>query len=188
MIWCGRQMSTIRRDYREIVPLLRHRYEPDHPVAVALRGRPRDVRLTIDAALQLRVASIVEAHAKATSGKAAAVVLDPDTGGVLASVSYPWPSADGARLRADGASASQARLRAEGASAGQAGEESDRDVESRLRADGSVAGQALLRAEARVVNRGKNVGYMECDVTDQDGKHIARATSTCFVLRGDQAR
>ena len=48
--------------------------------------------------------------------------------------------------------------------------------------------QALLRAEARVVNRGKNVGYMECDVTDQDGKHIARATSTCFVLRGDQAR
>jgi len=48
--------------------------------------------------------------------------------------------------------------------------------------------QALLRAEARVVNRGKNVGYIECDVTDQDGKHIARATSTCFVLRGDQAR
>ena len=48
--------------------------------------------------------------------------------------------------------------------------------------------QALLRAEARVVNRGKNVGYMECDVTDQDGKHIARATSTCMVLRSDQAR
>src|SRR2546426_12389241 len=48
--------------------------------------------------------------------------------------------------------------------------------------------QALLRAEARVVNRGKNVGYMECDVTDQDGKHIARATSTCFVLRGDHAK
>jgi uncharacterized protein (TIGR00369 family) len=48
--------------------------------------------------------------------------------------------------------------------------------------------QALLRAEARVVNRGKNVGYVECDVTDQDGKQIARATSTCFVLRGDHAR
>ena len=48
--------------------------------------------------------------------------------------------------------------------------------------------QTLLRAEARVVNRGKNVGYLECDVTDQDNKLVARATSTCFVLRGEQAK
>jgi uncharacterized protein (TIGR00369 family) len=48
--------------------------------------------------------------------------------------------------------------------------------------------QAQLRAEARVINRGKTVGYLECDVTDQDGKRIARATSTCFVLRGEKAR
>jgi uncharacterized protein (TIGR00369 family) len=48
--------------------------------------------------------------------------------------------------------------------------------------------QARLRAEARVINRGKSVGYLECDVTDQDGKHIARANSTCFVLRGDGAK
>src|ERR1700731_4116238 len=34
--------------------------------------------------------------------------------------------------------------------------------------------QTLLRAEAHVVNRGKNVGYLECDVTDQDGKPIAK--------------
>src|SRR6266487_1208245 len=34
--------------------------------------------------------------------------------------------------------------------------------------------QTLLRAEARVVNRGKNVGYVECDVLDQDGKQIAK--------------
>jgi uncharacterized protein (TIGR00369 family) len=47
--------------------------------------------------------------------------------------------------------------------------------------------QPLLRAEARLVNRGKNVGYVECDVTDQDGKHVAKANSTCFVLRGEQA-
>jgi len=43
--------------------------------------------------------------------------------------------------------------------------------------------QSRLRAEARVVNRGKSVGYMECDVTDQDGKRIAKANCTCFVLR-----
>ncbi|HEX2342995.1 MAG TPA: PaaI family thioesterase [Vicinamibacterales bacterium] len=48
--------------------------------------------------------------------------------------------------------------------------------------------QAALRAEGRVVHRGKNVGYVECDVTDQDGKLIAKATSTCVVLRGEHAR
>jgi len=48
--------------------------------------------------------------------------------------------------------------------------------------------QAQLRAEARVINRGKTVGYLECDVTDQDGKRVAKATSTCFVLRGEKAR
>jgi uncharacterized protein (TIGR00369 family) len=48
--------------------------------------------------------------------------------------------------------------------------------------------QTVLRAEARVVNRGKNMGYIECEVTDQDGKHVAKASSTCFVLRGEQAR
>src|SRR5438270_336663 len=92
--WFGRNsgsgpMSTIRRDYRELVPLLRHRYQPDDPAVAALRRRSHDVRLTIDAGLQIRVAAIIEAHANKASGKAAAVVLDPDTGAVLASVSYP---------------------------------------------------------------------------------------------------
>jgi uncharacterized protein (TIGR00369 family) len=45
-----------------------------------------------------------------------------------------------------------------------------------------------LRAEARIINRGKNFGYVECDVSDQDGKRVAKATSTCVVLRGEQAR
>ena len=48
--------------------------------------------------------------------------------------------------------------------------------------------QTRLRAEARVVNRGRNVGYVECEVTDQDGKQIAKANSTCFVLRGEHAK
>jgi uncharacterized protein (TIGR00369 family) len=48
--------------------------------------------------------------------------------------------------------------------------------------------QALLRAEAHVVNRSKNVGYVECAVTDQDGKHVAKARSTCVVLRGEHAK
>jgi uncharacterized protein (TIGR00369 family) len=48
--------------------------------------------------------------------------------------------------------------------------------------------QTRLRAEARVTNRGKNVGYIECEVHDQDGKKIAKANSTCFVLRGEQTK
>ena len=56
------------------------------------RNRPRDVHLTIDANLQLRVASIVATQARKAQGKAAAIVLDPDTGAVLASASYPWPT------------------------------------------------------------------------------------------------
>jgi hypothetical protein len=42
--------------------------------------------------------------------------------------------------------------------------------------------------DARVVNRSKNTGYLECDVTDPDGKRVAKATSTCMVLRGEQAK
>ena len=48
--------------------------------------------------------------------------------------------------------------------------------------------QAALRAEARVVNRGKNSGYIECELLDQDGRLVAKAASTCVVLRGDQER
>jgi cell division protein FtsW (lipid II flippase) len=97
----GRPMYTIYRDYRELVPVLRHRRQPHHAAIVAFRDRPRDVHLTLDAELQHRVAAIVGAYARRAKGYAAAVVLDPDTGGVLASVSYPWPEADGVGLKDD---------------------------------------------------------------------------------------
>ena len=44
--------------------------------------------------------------------------------------------------------------------------------------------KSLLRAEARVTNRGKTVGYVECEVTDENGKRVAKANSTCYILRG----
>jgi cell division protein FtsW (lipid II flippase) len=85
---------TVRRDYSDLLPILRHRRTPGHRAVEEVLGRPRDVRLTIDARLQLRVASILAHHAsRSRSGHAAAVVLDAATGAVLASVSYPWPSA-----------------------------------------------------------------------------------------------
>ena len=48
--------------------------------------------------------------------------------------------------------------------------------------------EARLRFHAIVANRGKNTGYVECEITDPEGKLIAKAMSTCTVLRGDQAK
>jgi len=47
--------------------------------------------------------------------------------------------------------------------------------------------EALLKAEGRVVQRGRTIGYVECDVTDASGKLVAKSSSTCMVLRGEQA-
>ena len=40
-----------------------------------------------------------------------------------------------------------------------------------------------LTAEARVIRAGSNLGYVECDVRDGEGKFVARAASTCMKLR-----
>jgi cell division protein FtsW (lipid II flippase) len=94
----GRPILAVRRDYSAVVPLVRHRYQPGHAGVKALLARTRDVRLTIDARLQLAVAKILEQSAtRAGSGKGAVVVLDADTGDMLASVSYPWNGLDRAR-------------------------------------------------------------------------------------------
>ncbi len=47
---------------------------------------------------------------------------------------------------------------------------------------------ARLRATAIVVHRGRSVGLAECDVTDEQQRLIARATSTCMTLRGEQGK
>jgi uncharacterized protein (TIGR00369 family) len=46
-----------------------------------------------------------------------------------------------------------------------------------------VVRKATLTAEARVAKAGSTVGYIECDVKDQTGKLVARASSTCMKLR-----
>ena len=67
----------------------------------ALRRQANDVHLTIDAGLQIRVSSIVASYARKSAGRAAAIVLDPDTGELLASASYPWPDVDTPESEAD---------------------------------------------------------------------------------------
>jgi uncharacterized protein (TIGR00369 family) len=44
-----------------------------------------------------------------------------------------------------------------------------------------------LTATGRVVKSGHTVGLVECDVLDADQRLVARASSTCLTLRGEQA-
>jgi uncharacterized protein (TIGR00369 family) len=48
--------------------------------------------------------------------------------------------------------------------------------------------QARLRAIGHVVKRGRTVGLVECDVFDEQEALVARASSTCLTLRGEQAQ
>jgi len=107
----GQSMATLRRDYRELVPAFRHRHQPDHPAMAALRNKPRDVTMTIDAAFQYRVSDIVAAYARKSAGRAAAVVLDADSGDLLASASYPWPDASDGEAASDATDAFLDRAR-----------------------------------------------------------------------------
>ncbi len=47
--------------------------------------------------------------------------------------------------------------------------------------------QAELKAEGTVVQRGRMIGYVECNITDEENRLVARAASTCMVLRGQKA-
>jgi uncharacterized protein (TIGR00369 family) len=48
--------------------------------------------------------------------------------------------------------------------------------------------EARLRAEGKVVRRGSTIGYIECEVTDEGGRLVAKASSTCMALRGERAK
>jgi uncharacterized protein (TIGR00369 family) len=43
--------------------------------------------------------------------------------------------------------------------------------------------QATLTAEATVVKAGATVGYVECEVKDEQGRLVAKAASTCLKLK-----
>ena len=47
--------------------------------------------------------------------------------------------------------------------------------------------QTRLTAIGHVVQRGRTLGLVECDVTDAQDRLVARASSTCMTLRDAQA-
>src|SRR6266436_2692019 len=48
--------------------------------------------------------------------------------------------------------------------------------------------EARLKAEGKVVRRGRTIGYVECTITDEESRLVAKAASTCLVLRGKDAK
>jgi uncharacterized protein (TIGR00369 family) len=47
---------------------------------------------------------------------------------------------------------------------------------------------AQLTADAKVVRRGSKIGYIECEVTDETGRLVAKSASTCMALAGEHAK
>jgi cell division protein FtsW (lipid II flippase) len=106
----GDAHPAIARDYRELLPLVRERYWLWSSAIAALKTRGRDVHTTIDARLQMRVAAALRARVESGGhARGAAVVLDVESGEVLASVSYPWPDL-AAGVSGDPQLAAEARL------------------------------------------------------------------------------
>jgi cell division protein FtsW (lipid II flippase)/cell division protein FtsI/penicillin-binding protein 2 len=91
----GAHERTIKRDYSELLPLVRHGFDSSRSGVATLLARPRDLRSSIDARLQVRAASALRAGiTRGGHSRGAAVAIDVDSGEVLASVSYPWPTAE----------------------------------------------------------------------------------------------
>ncbi|MEM6336061.1 MAG: FtsW/RodA/SpoVE family cell cycle protein, partial [Bacteroidota bacterium] len=79
-------------DYSELIPLMRNRFRaPDFGRTGELLDRDRSLTTTIDIRLQRHAADVL-ARDVAEGLYAAAVVIDPTTGEVLASVTHPLPT------------------------------------------------------------------------------------------------
>ena len=90
----GPRHPVLRRDLRELIPLVHYRYQAGNQQVQRLLDRERDVHLTVDMRLQRAIADIVDRHVRDQGmEKGAAVVIDPATGDLLASVTYPWKGA-----------------------------------------------------------------------------------------------
>lgn len=82
------------RDYGELAPLVRYRHQPWNAGVAQLLSRDRNVRTSIDIRLQVRATEILERRLRiAKREKGAVVVMDAQSGDVLALVSVPTPAA-----------------------------------------------------------------------------------------------
>jgi hypothetical protein len=88
----GRAISTLKRDYSDLIPLWRYRHRPGHANVQQLMNRPRELRLTIDARLQTRLGLALDRHLESIGReRGAVVVMDASSGDVLALANSPRP-------------------------------------------------------------------------------------------------
>lgn len=40
-----------------------------------------------------------------------------------------------------------------------------------------------ITAESKIIRRGKRIGFIECELTDETGELVAKASSTCIILK-----
>lgn len=89
----GETFSRLKYDYSPLIPLVRHRNEPNHPDVKRLMEANRDVKMSIDAAFQLKLSNALASWLTSRHvDRGSLVVMDATTGEVLAMVSHPWPS------------------------------------------------------------------------------------------------
>ncbi len=103
----GAKTRVLRRDLTELIPLLRNRYNPEDESVKRLLARPRDVRLSIDVRMQVKLGEIVKSGVDQAGRKEGAAVVLSGDGDLLAAVSYPWPAAEGVQPTSRSASAEE---------------------------------------------------------------------------------
>ena len=78
-------------DPHELAPLVRVRHQPFHPGMRALLSRDRSVRSTLDIRLQQQAAELLKKTLGRARKNGALVVIEPDSGDILALASFPAP-------------------------------------------------------------------------------------------------
>jgi cell division protein FtsI/penicillin-binding protein 2/cell division protein FtsW (lipid II flippase) len=78
-------------DLHDLGSLVQYRHQPSNPAMRALLEKNRDVHTTIDVRLQLRVVDLLRKRLDPVHKDGAVVIMDPQTGDVLALASYPMP-------------------------------------------------------------------------------------------------
>lgn len=83
------EMTVEKRDYSALAPLLIKGI--NSPAVDSFKQRNRDVNLTVDAALQTRIQNALQTDDSLLNKRISVVVMEDNTGDVLASASYPLP-------------------------------------------------------------------------------------------------
>jgi len=86
------EMTVNKRDYSALSALLLAGINSKE--VQAFKKRNRDVQMTIDAALQTNIQKSIQADDSANYKRTSVVIMEDNTGDVLASAAYPLPSVD----------------------------------------------------------------------------------------------